>query len=327
MTPQMEAEAQRHATATAAVLRRHRMLVERMQRANLEEIEHLGDLHASVVRSRMATYHKLEASAIRSATLRARAAKHERKVIAVRTQRVLEDMARHTLSLRLARSSKQAAAASSLLHAYAAQERAAAADQVRAAADDRAAELLRAQASLAAVSHRMAVVAEVVKEETAKQVAQRQAAMRSQREALRRALADMRTDEAALLESVKATQTHAEEAFLAEHVEGLHPDLGRGASTGFDAHGVAHGHVANTGIDIDENVGRVNTAPRVAGVVNRAAVDVHGRIAAARSVMMAAAHDAAQAAAEAEDLARDAGGILITSMAQQQGGEVDGPRA
>lgn len=316
----LAAEGNRHAVAAAAVLRRQRMLLQRLHSRNHEELAQLAHLHESVVKGRMATYQKLEADTIRSATMRARAAKHERKVIAIRTQRVLEDMARHTLSLRLARSSKQAAAASELLRAYASQQRAAAADSVRAAADDRALELQRAQASLAAVTHSMAVMAEVVKEETAKQVAQRQAAMRSQREALRRALSDMRTDEAALLAAIKDTQTHAEDAFLAEHVHILHPAHVRGGEVGFDAAGIVDHHLSAPAVDIDTDPGRVHTVPRVARVVDRYAADVGARVRDARDVMVAGAHDAAEAAVAADAMAADAGGVMVTGIGARSTG-------
>ena len=54
---------------------------------------------------------------------------------------------------------------------------------------------------------------------SAKQVHQRQAAAESQRQALLRAVREMRADEAALLERVKDNMRHAEEAFLAQHVD------------------------------------------------------------------------------------------------------------
>jgi len=281
------------------------MLMLRVQAANTAETARLEALHENAVKTRLADFHRLEASALRAATLRARAAKHERKVLAVRTRNVCEELARHTLSLRLARSSKQSAAASALLAAYAAQVKAGSADALRAAAADRAAELEAVQTGLAAVAHSAALAAEVAAEETAKQIAQRQAAMRSQREALLRAMRDMRTDEAALVARIKDEQSHAEAAFLAEHVEPVHPAATRGGGGGANPAAMLDAHLA-TMVDVDTAPGRVDTEARVRRVLASYHDDYAARAAAAAVTLSDAARGAAEAAVEAEIKGADA---------------------
>jgi hypothetical protein len=150
--------------------------------------------------------------------------------------------------------------------------------------------------------------------------------MRSQREALRRALSDMRTDEAALLAAIKDTQTHAEDAFLAEHVHILHPDHVRGGAVGFDADRIVDHHLTAPPVDVDTDPGRVYTVPRVARVLDRYAADVGARVADAREVMVAGAHDAAEAAVAADAMAADAGGVMVTGVGASATGLGAGPR-
>ena len=119
-------------------------------------------------------------------------------------------------AMRISRSSRQAAAASALLKAVATQERLAAAEKINMAAEEQAAGLLHGSARVAWLDHAAKAVNELALEETAKQVAQRQAAMASQKTALLEALAQMRADEAAILREMKAQQAHAESVFLGE---------------------------------------------------------------------------------------------------------------
>jgi hypothetical protein len=245
-----------------------------------------------------------EAKALKAATSRARAAKHERKVLALRTRTTLEDMARHTLALRIARSSRQAAAASSLLKALAAQARLGAAEQITIAAEERASEVLDAQSRVAWLNHTARLMNEVVLEETARQVAQRQAAARSQREALERAVREMRADESALLEKMKAEQAHAEAAFLAQHVETMDVRPGVGGSRaavlgGIDGARLVEERLAD-GVDTDTDPQRVHTLERIHRALGReeAARQVAMRATGAR--LREAALDTGAALADAE---------------------------
>lgn len=237
----------------------------------------------------------------------------------MRTRKVLEDMARNTLSLRLARSSKQATAASALLQAYAAQSRAAAADSMRFAAEERAATLLRSQGAMAGAAHRLAVVAELAKEETAKQVAQRQAAARSQRDALSRALRDMQADEEELLQRIMEQQRHAEEAFLAQHVETMDPrTAGRGG--GADPTALLQERIASA-VNTDMDPGRVGTLRRVGGLLDSRQGELQERARGINATVKKQAHDVAETVQTAEDMSAEAlaaTGDMATMRARQE---------
>jgi hypothetical protein len=194
-------------------------ITQRMLKAQAEEGELIQKVINHVVKSREADFRVMEGKVLRAALQRARAAKHERKVLTARTKRTVEDLARTTLGLRLARSSKQASAASALLRSLASQERLAAAESLKAEAEARTKTLSEMQGRVAWLSSGGPSLDEIALEEAAKQVHQRQAAAESQRQALLRAVREMRADEAALLERVKDNMRHAEEAFLAQHVD------------------------------------------------------------------------------------------------------------
>ena len=194
-------------------------ITQRMLKAQAEEGELIQKVINHVVKAREADFRVMEGKVLRAALQRARAAKHERKVLTARTKRTVEDLARTTLGLRLARSSKQASAASALLRSLASQERLAAAESLKAEAEARTKTLSEMQGRVAWLSSGGPSLDEIALEEAAKQVHQRQAAAESQRQALLRAVREMRADEAALLERVKDNMRHAEEAFLAQHVD------------------------------------------------------------------------------------------------------------
>ena len=209
----------REAAWLRASQRKEMGITQRMLKAQEEEGELIQKVISHVVKSREADFRVMEGKVLRAALQRARAAKHERKVLTARTKRTVEDLARTTLGLRLARSSKQASAASALLRSLASQERLAAAEALKAEAEARTKSLSEMQGRVAWLTSGGPSIDEIALEEAAKQVHQRQAAAESQRQALLRAVRDMRADEAALLERVKDNMRHAEEAFLAQHVD------------------------------------------------------------------------------------------------------------
>ena len=271
----------RRAAAAAMTIRRQQSVISRLAHAASEEMSHIANMTSAAVRSREAEFRLLEAKALRAATARAKAAKHERKVIALRTRVTLEDMSRHTLSMRITRSSKQAAAASSLLKALAVQARASAAEAIKAAAAERTASLSSAQSRVAWLNHTARVMNEAVLEETARQVAQRQAATRSQKEALDRAIREMKVDDGAVLAKFRADQDHAEAAFLATHVEAM--DVGPGGGSraavlgGIDGKAIASERLAD-GTDTDNDPARVLTLDRLHRSLGKAETARGGRV-------------------------------------------------
>jgi hypothetical protein len=200
-----------------------------------------------------------EEKALKAASARASVARHERKVIALRARASIENITRNTLSMRIARSSKQQAASAAMLKALAAQARLGAADELKAAASERSTMLLGAQGRLAWLNHTARMMNEAVLEETAKQVEQRAVATRAQREALERALRDLEMDQGKLLEKMKEEQAHAEAAFLAQRVEPL-----TRASEALEGKATAL-RIAGDTTDTDSDFARVRTLHRVQG--------------------------------------------------------------
>lgn len=313
-----EEAGKREAMSRAAMAKQQQGVMRRMQQRNEEELAHIKTMMDAAVKSREAATRVFETSAIRSATTRAKSAKHERKVLVLRTRRVVEDMTRHTLSLRIARSSTQAAAASSLLKAVAAQQRLAAAEQLRAAAEESAADLLTGAGRVAWMQHAAKALNEVGLEETAKQVAQRQAAIHSQRDALQRALSDMRADEQALLSSMKAEQAHAEQVWLAHQVEPMDMGgpLGGGASRDAGL-GMPDGHAIATGalhpIDTDASTLRVDTLHRAQRKLGGLEAARSQRMATTERVLTGIAQDTGKLLADSEAMVREARGQVAAS--------------
>lgn len=296
-------EERRRAAAAAMTVRRQQSVISRLSHADAEELAHMARMTTSAVRARESEFRVLEARALRSATARAKAAKHERKVLALRTRVTLEDMSRRTLSMRVERSSRQAAAAASLLKALSAQARASAAEALRAAAAEQTASLTSAQGRVAWLNHTARVLNEAVLEETARQVAQRQAATRSQKEALDRVLREMRVDEGAVLARFRADQEHAEAAFLATHVEAMdvRPGVGaRGATLGpVDAAAVAAERLADA-TDTDHDPQRVLTLDRMHRAMGASELSRSARLAGHGRTIREGALDAGAALARGE---------------------------
>jgi hypothetical protein len=301
-----EVEARRAQAAAAAVTRNQSYVMKRLAHKNEEELAHIRTMLDGVVKAKDADRRVLEANAVRAATTRAKSAKQERKVLALRTRRILDDMTRHTLSLRIARSSHQAAAASSLLKAVAAQQRLAGAEKIKMAAAESEQQVLGAQARIAWMNHAAKATQEAIMEEQHKQVAQRMAAARSQKEALQRALSEMKSDEQALLAAMKAEQAHAEAVFLAHSVEpmdlggpmggGASRDAGLGATDGVR---LAADIVANE-LDTDASTQRVDTLRRVQAHLGKREAVRAGHMAATQGIVDDIARSTGSALADAE---------------------------
>ena len=107
----------------------------------------------AAVKGREAGLRVIEARELRAATARARAAKHARKVLTIRTNTIVETITRATLSMRIARSSRQAPATPSLLKASPGQARLGAADKPHAAPSSRPAMLVAATLRSARPTH------------------------------------------------------------------------------------------------------------------------------------------------------------------------------
>jgi len=297
LTEAMKADDERRREESAKLAaRRAAGIMARMAHGAAEELAHISAMTRDAVRARDAALRVSEAKMLAAATARAKAAKHERKVLTMRTKLIVENLSRATLSMRIARSSRQAAAASTLLKALAGQARLGAADRLRAAATEREAVLVDASARVAWLNHTSRMLSDVMLEETARQVAQRQAATRSQKEALDRAVREMRLDEAALLRRMQAEQAHAEEAFLATHVEPM--DV-RAAS---DGPRVAAAVIADA-TDTDNDAARVDTLRRAHRVLADGAGRVAGSRAAAAATIKAIAGDVGADFADADALA------------------------
>lgn len=311
--------------AQTMTMRRQRAVFSRLQQRNEEELRQIQSMTMTAIRSREAEYRVAEAKALKAATARARAAKHERKTLAIRTRRTLEDMSRHTLALRIARSSRQAAASSTLLKALAGQARLAAAEQIKIAAEERAKDILDAQARVAWLNHTARLMNEVVLEETARQVTQRQAAAKSQKEALLRAMREMKADEAALLQMMRDEQTHAEEVFLAQHVEpmeilGSGPRGGsRGGLLGVPDSELLVQTRLQDFLDTDEDISRVMAVPRVQNALKREGETRREKIRSALDTIHRAALDTGQVLAESDALEMQAMEQAHATLAEIKG--------
>jgi hypothetical protein len=201
---------------------------------------------------------------------------------------------RQTLSMRVARSSRQQAAAGGMLKALASQARLGAADQLKAAASERTAVLLNAQSRLAWLNHTAAMMNDAMLRETAAQVAQRQEATKQQREALARMMKDLRVEEDALLAKMQAEQAHAEAAFQANLVDPL-VDRAR------EGEALARERAADR-TDTDADAAFVNTKVRVAGKLGALVARRERGVADAERVLREGAADVGQMVAEAEAL-------------------------
>jgi hypothetical protein len=291
-----EEDDHRRAEAAKLAERRAKGLMTRMAHNAASELAQIQVMTKTAVREREVELRAIEARALAAATARAKAAKHERKVLTMRTKLVIENLSRQTLSMRIARSSRQAAATSTLLKALAGQARLGAADKLHAAASERASMLVDASARVAWLNHTSRMLNEVMLEETARQVAQRQAATRSQKEALDRAIREMSLDEDALLRRMQAEQAHAEEAFLATHIEPMELK-----SAGADGARVASQRL-NDPTDTDNDVARVDTLARAHRVLASGSQKVAASRGAADRTIQLIAKDVGLEIAEADAL-------------------------
>lgn len=291
-----EEDDHRRAEAAKLAERRAKGLMTRMAHNAASELAQIQVMTKTAVREREVELRAIEARALAAATARAKAAKHERKVLTMRTKLVIENLSRQTLSMRIARSSRQAAATSTLLKALAGQARLGAADKLHAAASERASMLVDASARVAWLNHTSRMLNEVMLEETARQVAQRQAATRSQKEALDRAIREMSLDEDALLRRMQAEQAHAEEAFLATHIEPMELK-----SAGADGARVASERLSDP-TDTDNDVARVDTLARAHRVLASGSQKVAASRGAADRTIQLIAKDVGLEIAEADAL-------------------------
>jgi len=240
-------------------VRRRQGVITRMAHQNEMELQQIDAMTKLAIKSRAASAKVAEEHALKAARVRAQAALHERKVIALRARTSIENINRTTLSMRIARSSKQQAASAAMLKALAAQARLGAADELRAAASEQSSMLLNAQGRIAWLNHTARLMNEAVLEETAKQVAQRQAATRAQRQALERAIRDLEFDQDKLLSAMLDEQAHAESAFLAQKVEPL-----ARAAENREGLAVVRGIMSDP-TDTDQDVAKVRTLSRMQG--------------------------------------------------------------
>ena len=286
----------RRAEALKLSDRRAKGLMTRMAHSAAQEIAQIAMMTKSAVRAREVDLRNIEARALAAATSRAKAAKHERKVLTMRTKLVVENLTRQTLSMRIGRSSRQAAATSTLLKALAGQARLGAADKLKAAASERSGMLVDASSRVAWLNHTSAMLNEVILEETAKQIAQRQAATRSQKEALDRAIREMSLDENALLKRMKDEQAHAEDSFLATQVEPMEINSGVGNATAIATQRI------NDHTDTDANIERVDTMARAHRILAQGRRKMNTIRAAADSTINLIAKDIGAEIAHAEGM-------------------------
>ena len=287
-----------HRRAEAAKLaeRRAKGLMSRLAHSAAEEMSQIQAMTKVAIRNREVELRAIEARALAAATSRAKAAKHERKVLTMRTKLVVENLSRQTLSMRIARSSRQATATSTLLKALAGQARLGAADKLKAAAAERSGMLVDASSRVAWLNHTSQILNEVMLEETARQVAQRQAATRSQKEALDRAIREMSLDEDALLLRMQDEQAHAEESFFNTHIEPMEMKTGSG-----DASRIAKERVTDI-TDTDNDAARVGTLARAHRVLSEGGRKMGASRAAANQTIKLIAKDIGGEIADAEGL-------------------------
>lgn len=286
----------RRAAAVKDAGRRATGVMARLQHAAQLETQQISMMTDTAIREREAELRVMEARELKAATSRAKAAKHERKVLTMRTKLVVENITRATLSMRIARSSQQASATSAMLKALAGQARLAAADKLRVASSARASMLVDTSSRVAWLNHTSRLLNELMIEETARQVAQRQAATRSQKEALDRAIREMRLDEQALLKRMQEEQAHAEAAFLATQVEPMAVRAGDNASE------IAAARLADP-IDTDNDTARVDTLARMHRTLATGEARFGESRAAANRVVADIAKDVGGEIADAEALA------------------------
>jgi hypothetical protein len=284
----------RGAAAAAAAIRKQQGVIRRMAQESERELAQIGLMIKLAETSRESSLRVEEQKALRAAEARNKAARHERAVLSSRCRGTVETMMRQTLSMRIARSSRQQVAAGGMLKALAAQARLGAADQLKAAAASRTHVLLNAESRLQWLNHTAAMMNEAMLRETAAQVAQRQEATKQQREALSRMMRDLRVEEDRLLAKMQAEQEHAEASFQANLVEPLLDKKGEGEA-------FAKARVADR-TDTDADTAFVSTKARHAAKMGALVAQRERGVADARRVLREGAADVGEMAAEAEAL-------------------------
>ena len=305
MAAEIKALDDRRAAAVAAMsIRRRAGVIRRMAHANEEELALIATMTEAAIKVREAAHRVAEEKALQATKLRAAAAKHERKVVTLRARGCIENLMRTTLSMRIARSSRQAAASGAMLKTLAAQARLGAAEELRAAAGERSAMLLGAQGRVAWLNHTARLMNEAVLEETAKQVEQRRVATLSQRDALERALRELRVEEERVMKKMMEEQAHAEDAFLAQRVE----PVARAAERR-EGEAVVRGF-AQDATDTDADAAKVRTLARVREGLARAEGTRGMLLGLAKGAMGRAAGEAGRGEAEAEALEGQAQALM-----------------
>lgn len=181
-------------------------------------------------------------------------------------------MSRHSLSLRLSRSSQQATALGALTRSLAAHAKADAAERLRYEAQSAAADVAAAEARVAMRQAAMRLTAEAAIEQASAQAAQRAAALKAQRAAIVRSLREVAVDEEALLRGVRTEQDHAEAVFRARHVEPVAGPYIRSAdasdsAAGYDVFDAADVDASYAAFDVDAAARYASGGPLRAAVV------------------------------------------------------------
>ena len=305
MAAEIKALDDRRAAAVAAMsIRRRAGVIRLMAHQNEEELALIASMTEAAIKSREAAHRVAEEKALQANKLRAAAARHERKVVTLRARGCIENLMRTTLSMRIARSSRQAAASGAMLKTLAAQARLGAAEELRAAAGERSAMLLGAQGRVAWLNHTARLMNEAVLEETAKQVEQRRVATLSQRDALERALRELRVEEERVMKKMLVEQAHAEDAFLAQRVEPV-----ARAAENREGGAVVRGFVRDA-TDTDADAAKVRTLARVREGLARAEGTRGVLLGLAKGAMGRAAGEAGRGEAEAEALEGQAQALM-----------------
>lgn len=305
MMAELAALDERRAQAVAAMsIRRHAGVVKRMAHQNQEELRAIEAMTSAAIRSREAAARVAEEKAVRAAAARTTAAKHERKVVTLRARGAIENMMRATLSMRIARSSRQQAASAAMLKTLAAQARLGAAEELKAAAGARSSMLLGAQGRLAWLNHTARLMNEAVLEETARQVEQRRTATLAQRDALEKAMRGLALEEAAVLAKMQQEQAHAEDAFLAQRVEPV-----ARAAENRQGEAVVRALVADR-TDTDADAAKVRTLARVQAGLARGEGARANLVGLASKAMGRGAGEAGLGEAEAMALVEQAEGLM-----------------
>jgi hypothetical protein len=182
---------------------RHREFVRSVLHANAKELAALRQAHDEAVRRRLAMQRVYEDAFVRAAHMRSAAAARERRLTALRARRFVEDMHRRALSRALRRSSAVDAVASALLRATADEQRKAASEAARFAAEQALAARETVRVRREAALHEARVRAELRAEADRSQA-------RELRDTASNVLRTLREETAEVLSAVRADASVAE---------------------------------------------------------------------------------------------------------------------